>query len=582
VTTNTGGRARRRVSGIAVAALAACAAGVPAASSRADDWPGFRGADGRAVSTEKGLPAEWDVDQNVRWRVKLPGPSNGSPAVWGDRVFILQAADGNRRTVMCFARADGKLLWQEGVTYDQPEQTHPANPPCSGTPATDGERVVAAFGSAGLACFDMDGKELWRRDLGKLNHIFGNAISPVIVGDRVVMNFGPGEGTRLVAVDKHTGEVAWEAKPPKVDPSEQTMGGARMAGPAMMIAPTMAGAGDADKDGAVSREEMAKLADAWFDQLDPDKAGKLAPAAFAARLDKVLASPMIPPGFSPGKALGPVLFRTADADKDAALTRDEWKATFDGWFDAWGGGKGEPIDANQMIDGFVAIFPAPPPRGGGGFGGETGPGGSWSTPVVIDVDGRKEVVVGFPNRLVAYDPATGKELWFSKGLADQVNQTPMYDDGVVYCASSDMAGGTVIAVKPGGSGDVTESHRAWRQTRVKGAIGTGVAHAGHLYWITSDGFALCLDAKTGKRVYQKRLDAGGGSGESWSSMILADGKLYAPNKSGDVFVIRASPKFELLATNSLDEPTNATLAASDGDLFLRSDASLWCIGEQKK
>jgi len=121
----------------------------------------------------------------------------GTPVVWWDphvlqldkqaegglrQHFLLQADDkAKRRTVMCFGRADGKLLWQSGVSYSQPESTHPDNPYCSGTPATDGERVVACFGSAGLYCYDFAGKELWHRDLGKLNHMFGNAISPVIV-----------------------------------------------------------------------------------------------------------------------------------------------------------------------------------------------------------------------------------------------------------------------------------------------------------------------------------------------------------------------------------------------------------------
>src|SRR5438045_6350726 len=129
--------------------------------ARADNWPGFRGADGRSVSRETGLPVEWAPGRNVRWRVDLPGRSNGSPIVWGDRVFVAQARDGNGRTLMCFARADGKLLWQSGVTYADKEPTHPDNPYCSGTPATDGECVVVAFGSAGLYCYDLAGKELW-------------------------------------------------------------------------------------------------------------------------------------------------------------------------------------------------------------------------------------------------------------------------------------------------------------------------------------------------------------------------------------------------------------------------------------
>ena len=113
---------------------------------------------------------------------------------------------------------------------------------------------------------------------------------------------------------------------------------------------------------------------------------------------------------------------------------------------------------------------------------------------------------------------------------------------------------------------------------MKGSIGTGVVHDGRLYSIASDGFALCTDLKTGKRLWQKRLEASGDRSSSWSSMLLAGGKIYVPNQSGDVFVLRAGREFDVLATNSINEPTNASLAASDGELFLRTDKSLWCIG----
>ncbi|HZN67876.1 MAG TPA: PQQ-binding-like beta-propeller repeat protein, partial [Tepidisphaeraceae bacterium] len=138
-------------------------------SAPAGNFPGFRGGDGRSVSSDRNYPVEWGPEKNVRWRVELPGRSNGSPVVWGDRVFILQPVEKeNRRTLMCFNRADGKLLWQSGVTYAEKEAHHPDNPYCSGTPATDGERVYACFGSAGLYCYDFAGKEVWRRELGKL------------------------------------------------------------------------------------------------------------------------------------------------------------------------------------------------------------------------------------------------------------------------------------------------------------------------------------------------------------------------------------------------------------------------------
>ena len=193
-----------------------------ALTANATNWPGWRGADGTGLSSEKNLPLKWSTNENVRWRVALPGPGNSSPIVWGNRVFVAQAVkDEDRRTIMCLDRANGKLLWQSGVTYTEREQTQQNNPYCSATPVTDGERVVASFGSAGVYCYDFEGKELWHRDLGKMSHIFGNASSPILHGDLCLLNFGPDEKARLIAMNKRTGEIVWEMEPPKVDPSEQ-------------------------------------------------------------------------------------------------------------------------------------------------------------------------------------------------------------------------------------------------------------------------------------------------------------------------------------------------------------------------
>jgi outer membrane protein assembly factor BamB len=559
-------------SAIALAvALAACVAPV-----RADNWPAFRGADGRSVSRETGFPVEWAPGRNVRWRVELPGRSNGSPIVWGDKVFVAQPQEGSRRTLICFGRADGKLLWQSGITYADKEPTHPDNPYCSGSPAADGERVVVAFGSAGLYCYDLAGKELWHRELGKLEHMFGNAISPVIAGDLVVVNFGPGPTARLVAVDKRTGEIAWEAQPPKVDPNEQRLTGTRLAAPAAMFANPFVSQGDKNDDAALSREEMTAMAEKWYAQLDAEKTGKVSKEQFCRRLKEIV-PPMGGGGPDIGTTVAPPMFAAIDADKDGSVTREELKDAFSNWFDKWGGGRGEPLDANQVLDGLSAIAPAP--KGAASpFGNIAGPGGSWSTPILVHAGDRDELVVSFPNRLAGYEPKTGKLLWFSRDLKDSAQPMPMFADGLVVAHSGDMAGGSTVAVRPGGSGDVTDSCRAWKQPRVKGSIGTGVVHDGRVYNIASEGFLLCTDLKTGKQLWQKRLEPAGDKGESWSSILLADGKLYIPNKSGDVFVVRAGPKFELLATNSVNEPTNTSLAASDGQLFLRTDKALWCIG----
>ena len=187
----------------------------------------------------------------------------------------------------------------------------------------------------------------------------------------------------------------------------------------------------------------------------------------------------------------------------------------------------------------------------------------------------------FPGRLVAYDPKSGTELWISKGLGGTIYTTPVAGNNLVFGMTSGPGGGAAIAVKPGGSGDVTESHRLWRLDRAKSGIGSGVIHQDHLYTISQDGIAVCLDLKSGDTVWEERLRGESSRNSSWSSILLADGHLYIPNQSGDVFVLRAAPKFEIVAVNSVREPTNASLAAADGALYLRTDKGLWCFAKQE-
>ena len=181
----------------------------------AADWPQWRGARGDGISDEKGLPTEWNATDNVAWKIPLPEPGNSTPIVWKDQVFVTQAiATENRRTLMCFDRKNGDLMWQAGTEWTQKDPTHGTNPLCSASPVTDGERVIAWFGSAGLFCYDMQGHELWRRDLGIQEHIWGYGSSPVIYGELCYLNFGPGERSFLIAVDRKTGKTVWQHDEP--------------------------------------------------------------------------------------------------------------------------------------------------------------------------------------------------------------------------------------------------------------------------------------------------------------------------------------------------------------------------------
>src|ERR1044071_5459036 len=127
-----------------------------AVSAAAENWPAWRGPTGQGISGEKNLPTRWSTNENVKWRVPLPDRGNSTPIVWKDRIFVTQAITSeNKRVVVCLSRDDGKILWQAGPTWTKEELTHETNPQAAGSPVTDGERVIAFFGSAGVFCYDL-------------------------------------------------------------------------------------------------------------------------------------------------------------------------------------------------------------------------------------------------------------------------------------------------------------------------------------------------------------------------------------------------------------------------------------------
>ena len=410
------------------------------ASAVAENWPTWRGPAGTGVANEKHLPQRWGTNENVLWRTPLPERGNSTPIVWGKRVFVTQAIEAQkRRVLLCFDRATGRLLWQQGAAVEAAESTHEANPQCSSSPVTDGERVVAWFGSAGLFCYDLLGKELWRRELGPQKHVWGWGSSPSLDESRCYLNFGPGEPSFLLALDKKTGKEFWRVAEPNADSGEKK-----------------------------PQQEKA----VWT--------------------------------------------------------------------------------------------------------------GSWSTPLVIKAGGRQELILTWPKRVVAFDPKTGRELWSCAGINPLVYTSPLYEPSKEIVVAMGGFNGMALAVKAGDSGDVTESRRLWHHPKTKQRIGSGVIHDGHIYILNDPGVAECFELETGKLIWEERLRGPAAKSDNWSSIVVADGKLYAINQGGDAFVLKASPTFEVLATNSLAEATIASMAVSDGDLFVRTHKALWCFRESRK
>jgi outer membrane protein assembly factor BamB len=405
---------------LAVAALVLSLSAVVGAA----DWPGWRGPDGQGHCGETGLPVKWSGSDNVKWKTPLPDEGNSTPIIWGERIYLTQAVDkGAKRMLWCLDRKTGEKLWEQGVTHAEKESTHNTNPYCSASPVTDGQCLVVSYGSAGMVCYDMDGKEQWKKELGKLEHQWGNASSPLLYKDLAILWCGPGDRQFLLAVDKKTGKEVWK------------------------------------------HEEAGGAAKAFI--------------------------------------------------------------------------------------------------------------GSWSTPIIARVNDHDELILGVPEKLKGFDPTSGKELWFCAGLSKLVYTSPLYADGIAVQMCG--YGGPALGVKLGGSGDITKD-RLWLHPRNTQRVGSGVIVGEHVYILEENGQPHCYELKTGNEVWKasERQTA-----TTWSSMVAADGKLYVASHSGDTVVLKAEPKLERLAKNSVGERVLSSVAVANGELFIRSYKHLWCITEKK-
>jgi outer membrane protein assembly factor BamB len=212
----------------------------------------------------------------------------------------------------------------------------------------------------------------------------------------------------------------------------------------------------------------------------------------------------------------------------------------------------------------------------------TAPGmnASWNTPLLVDVPGgRTELVVSVQGKLLAYNPATGASLWSCEGIKDYVCPSVVAHEGVVYAIGGRNKPG--LAVRAGGTGDVTRTHVLWRLSRGSN-VSSPVYHDGHLYWAhEGQGTVYCADAKKGTIVYAERLNPT--PGLIYASPVVADGKIYYVSRDKGTYVLDAQPQFKLLAHNTLDADAgifNAGVVVSNGQLLLRSDRYLYCIGKK--
>ncbi len=203
----------------------------------------------------------------------------------------------------------------------------------------------------------------------------------------------------------------------------------------------------------------------------------------------------------------------------------------------------------------------------------------WSTPCLAKNErGETELVINQKFTVYGLNPQTGAELWQCSGIEDYVVPIPIANNGIIYCLGG--RSNKAMAIKLGGSGDVTDTHRLW-MVNIGANVTSPILHEGHLDWASDKGIANCLNAATGEPVFRERMPT---KERVYASIVRGGDKLYLTTRDSGVWVLAAQPAFEVLALNKIDSDNslfNASPAISDDQILMRTDKFLYCIGDAK-
>jgi outer membrane protein assembly factor BamB len=495
------------------------------ASESMKNWGQWRGPLANGVAPGADPPIEWSEEKNVKWKIDVLGSGQSTPIVWGNRIFLLTAVEterkpegaeeageaesdgersrpgegrsrqrgeqrsgesiaqdpappaeesqpprreddqrpergegerprrgpgdfggrggfgrggfgrggfGSRRPttihefyVLCYARDSGDLLWKQKATEAVPHEGHHGTGSfASGSPTTDGKRLVCSFGSRGLFCYDLDGKLQWKREFGKMRIVatFGEGASPTLYDDMVILNWDHEGQSFIAALDAATGETKWK----------------------------------------VEREERT----------------------------------------------------------------------------------------------------------------------TWSTPFVVEHEGKKQIITTGTRKMRSYDFASGELLWECSGLGSNPIPTPVTDGKVVFCMSGHRSP-AVFAVSLDAAGDVSNSDSVvWSEKNEGPYIASPLLYEGQLYFTKSRNAILSsVDPTDGKPLFaNKRLPA---ARSLYASPVAAAGRIYFFSREGVGLVLKHGPELEVLAQNKLDESIDASPALVGRQMFLRGEKHLYCIEAPK-
>jgi outer membrane protein assembly factor BamB len=483
--------------GLALIAAAAAPAGMDA------QWPQFRGPVGTGLSPVA-APIELGPTRGLLWKADT-GQGHSSPVVWGDRLFLTAGDKETRKLeVLCLERTTGKVLWRRSVTAEAVEPLHQVANPAVSTPAVDGKRVYAYFGSYGLLAYDFDGNPQWTMPLPVAKTRFGSATSPIVAGDAVILSRDENADGYLLAVHRDTGKELWR----QLYTVPNGPGAAGAATPVVWRDEIVVHRG-----GEIVAFDRRDGTPRWWVGVRSTSTGTPAVGS-----DVVYVGTWFPVGEPDLRVPLPdfaSLLKRADRDADGVLAPDEVP---------------DDIQLAQRVE--------------------------------VDVAGAN---IMFPGRNVAAMADRGKD-----GKVDK-------DDWGAFLARFTGTDHALMAIRPGGRGDVTATHVLWREPRGVPEVPAPLVAANRVYMVTNGGIVTCLDSASGSLLYRSRLGAGGAY---YASPVMAGGHVYFASGDGVVSVVRDAEAFSPVARNDLGAPIFATPAAVDGVLYVRAGGHLYAFGKK--
>ncbi|MEM7011959.1 MAG: sulfatase-like hydrolase/transferase, partial [Verrucomicrobiota bacterium] len=486
-------------------------------------WNRFRGPNGWGVAESANPPIAIDASQ-LAWKTKTPAGLS-SPVLSTDKVF-LTAHDGDELVVLAYSKSDGSLLWRRSAPAPPSEAVHEAGSQAASTPFVDERRVYAYFGSFGILCLDHDGSELWKKPIPTPKTMYGMSTSPIGFGETIVLvldddrNLPDSELSRskMIAVNRATGETVWETKRPFNRSGWSTP----------MIW---------SHEGA---HDLVVLGNGRLEGYNPTTGeSKWWITGFSR---ETISSPIA----GAGMVFGSASKQGGSGDVDANPA-PFWNALQS--FDSNADGQ---IQRAEMTGHFTFPFRPELPPGHPGFG----------MPLPKDKAQRKKRI----DHMLT---------WFDKN-EDGAWSREEFEAGFQVGRGRPL----LAAVAPGGSGDVTESHIRWEIDRSIPEIPTPIFLDGLIYLIRKGGILSAIDAASGELVYRERIDDAGG--QYAASPVIANDHLILVSSLGQISMVRTGREFELVHQFALEETTETTPAIDEDTIYIRSAGHLRAFRQGQK